>query len=117
MTDKATPMEAIDAFLNALRAELTNNPELTYRLLAALPTNIQFDAAKASKFLSPIELVAGKTNAQAAAALEAFSAAQLRKMTTEAHLASSNELKSIKKDELIDLIIVRASRKIAERSS
>jgi len=117
MTDKASPMEAIDAFLHALRSELANNPELTYRLLAALPSEIHFDAGQASKFISPIEIVAGKSKAQASAGLEAFTAAQLKKMATEAHLATTADLKSKSKDDLIDLIVERAQRKISERSS
>jgi len=117
MTDKASPMEAIDAFLHALRSELANNPELTYRLLAALPPEISFDTGEASKFLSPIEIVAGKSIAQASAALEAFSTTQLKKMAIDAHLATSTDLKSLRKDDLIDLVAERALRKISERSS
>lgn len=117
MTDKASPLEAIDAFLHALRTELAHNPELTYRLLASLPPEIHFDAGEASKFLSPIEIVAGKSFAQASAALEAFTSAQLKKMTIDANLATTADLKSVRKDDLIDLIVNRAQRKIVERSS
>ena len=117
MTNKTTPMEAIDAFLEILRKEFASNPELTYRVLAALPTEVQFDSGEASKFVSPIEIVANKSDAQAAAALEAFTTAQLKKMSREANLTSADELKSSKKDDAIDLIIERARRKIAERSS
>ena len=117
MSQHASPMEAIDAFLQALRTELANNPELTYRLLTALPTEVHFDPGEASKFLSPIEIVAGKSNAQACAALEAFTAAQLKKMASDANLATSTDLKSKSKDSLIDLIIERSQRKISERSS
>lgn len=117
MTDKPTAMEAIDSFLNALRSELAHNPELTYRLLAALPTDIHFDANEASAFLSPIEIVAGKSRAQSCAALEAFTSAQLKKMAVDAHLASTGDLKSLRKDDLIDLIVERSQSKIAERSS
>ncbi len=117
MTEKPTAMEAIDSFLNALRSELAHNPELTYRLLAALPTDIHFDANEASAFLSPIEIVAGKSRAQSCAALEAFTSAQLKKMAVDAHLASTGDLKSLRKDDLIDLIVERSQSKIAERSS
>lgn len=117
MPNKITPMEAIDAFLDTLRSEFANNPELTYRVLSALPTEVQFDSGEASKFVSPIEIVAGKTDAQAAAALEAFTTAQLRKISQSAYLTSADELKSLKKDDVIDMIIARARRKISERSS
>lgn len=117
MTDKPSALEAIDSFLNALRSELRHNPELTYRLLASLPTEIHFDAAEASTFLSPIEIVAGKSYPDSCAALEAFTSKQLRQMAVDANLAASSDLKSLRKDELLDLIIRRSQSKISERSS
>lgn len=117
MTDTNTELDALDAFLDALRAEFRSNPELSYRVLKALPTNIHFDAATASKFANPIELVAGKSDEDARASFNGFSLAQLKLIATSNNIATSLDLKGLKQDQVLDLIIERCQRKIRERTS
>ncbi len=108
-------MEAVDAFLDALRRELHANPELTYRVLKALPTNVHFLTADAVKFVNPIELIADQPREAAIERLDGFTLAELKKMAQGANLATSTDLKGLSKDQVQDLMISRISAKISER--
>ncbi len=117
MTDQHDPMEAIDKFLGALRAELAANPEMTYRILKALPVNVSFEAADAGNFVNPLELISQHGADKTREMLHGFKAADLKKMARRVNLASSTDMAKLPVEDLVDLIINRASRKIAERSS
>ncbi|MEM7327216.1 MAG: hypothetical protein AAF437_00675 [Pseudomonadota bacterium] len=108
-------MEAIDGFLEALRRELHSNPELTYRVLKALPTQVHFLTQDAVKFVNPIELIADQPKEVALERLDGFTPAELKKMAQGANLASSTDLKGLTKDQILDMMISRAQAKINER--
>ena len=107
--------EAVDAFLDALRRELRDNPELTYRLVKALPTDVHFLGKDAIKFVNLIELIGDHSIDVAAARLDGFSLAELKKMAQAANLATSLDMKGLEKDALITMVINRTKAKIAER--
>lgn len=117
MTDQHDPLEVIDKFLGALRSELAANPEMAYRIIKALPVSVTFEAAEMAEVINPLELISQNGADQARDQLQAFKPADLKKMARRINLASSTDMARMTKDDLIDLIISRGTRKIAERSS
>lgn len=107
--------EAVEAFLDALRRELRANPELTYRLVKALPTDVHFLGKDAVKFVNLIELIGDHSTDVAAARLDGFALAELKKMAQAANLATSLDMKGLDKDALVAMVINRTKAKIAER--
>ena len=110
-----TPFEAIDGFLDALRNEFRSDPELTYRVLKALNVTVEFDSAEAVKFVNPIEIIGESNDVVAEARLNGFTLAQLKKMAQGANLATATDLKGLKKDGVIAVLIKRGREKIKER--
>lgn len=117
MTDQHDPLEVIDKFLGALRAELAANPEMTYRIIKSLPVSVSFDAAETVNFVNPLELISQNGIEKAREMLLAFKPADLKKMAQRVNLASSADMARLSVDDLVALIIDRGSRKIAERTS
>nr|WP_070960562.1 hypothetical protein [Hyphomonas sp. Mor2] len=117
MTDQYDPLEVIDNFLGALRSELAANPEMAYRIIKALPVNVTFEAADMAEIVNPLELISQNGTERAREQLLAFKPADLKKMARRINLASSTDMNRLSKEDLIDLIISRGARKIAERSS
>ena len=117
MADHDDPLEAIDKFLGAIRAELAANPEMAYRIVKSLPVNVNFEAAELTNFVNPLELIASNSEDKARELFYAFKLADLKKMARRVNLASSTDVAGLKNDELIDLIMDRGTRKIAERST
>jgi len=107
--------EAVDAFLDALRRELRDNPELTYRLVKALPTDVHFLGKDAVKFVNLIELIGDHPVEVAAARLDGFSLAELKKLAQAANLATSLDMKGLDQEALVSMLISRTKAKIAER--
>lgn len=117
MTDQHDPMEVIDKFLGALRSELAANPEMTYRIIKALPVSVNFEAADMVEIVNPLELISQHGSEKARELFHAFKPAELKKMARQVNLASSTDMARLSQDDLIDLLISRGSQKIAERSS
>ncbi|MCR9079569.1 MAG: hypothetical protein NXH78_10760 [Hyphomonadaceae bacterium] len=117
MTDQHDPMEVIDKFLGALRSELAANPEMTYRIIKALPVSVNFEAADMVEIVNPLELISQNGSEKARDLFHAFKPADLKKMARRVNLASSTDMARLSKDDLIDLLISRGAQKIAERSS
>ena len=117
MTDQHDPLEVIDKFLGALRSELAANPEMTYRIIKALPVSVSFEASDMVELVNPLELISQNGSDKARELFLAFKPAELKKMARRVNLASSTDMARLSQDDLIDLIISRGARKIAERSS
>ena len=117
MTDHNDPLDVIDKFLGALRSELAANPEMTYRIIKALPVDVRFEASEMVNFVNPLELISENGADLAREKLYAFKLAELKKMARRVNLASSTDMASLSIDDLIDLMVDRGSRKIAERTS
>lgn len=117
MTDQHDPLEVIDKFLGALRSELAANPEMTYRIIKALPVSVSFEAAEMTDIVNPLEIISQNGTEKARELFAAFKPAELKKMARRVNLASSTDMARLSLDDLIDLIISRGSQKISERSS
>ncbi len=117
MTDQHDPLEVIDKFLGALRSELAANPEMTYRIIKALPVSVSFDASEMVDLVNPLELISQHGAEKARDLFQAFKPAELKKMARQVNLASTTDMARLSQEDLIDLIISRGARKIAERSS
>lgn len=117
MTDQNDPLEVIDKFLGALRSELAANPEMAYRIIKSLPVSVSFEASEMVEIVNPLELISQNGADKARELFHAFKPAELKKMARRVNLASSTDMARLSQDDLIDLIISRGTRKIAERSS
>ena len=117
MTDQTDPMEAIDKFLGALRAELAANPEMAYRIVKSLPVSVSFESSETANFINPLELISEHGAEKAREMMFSFKLAELKKMALRVNLASSTDMNGLKIDEIIQLMVDRGVRKIAERST
>ena len=112
-----TPAEALTDFLEVLRREFESNPELAHRAVKALGASIELRGSDAAKALNPLELVHHKGAEEARTTLSTFSISELKKIATTSNLATSIDLKNKDSEAIVQLIVSRASNKIAERGA
>lgn len=117
MTDQNDPLDVIDKFLGALRSELAASPEMTYRIIKALPVDVSFEASEMVNFVNPLEIISQNSEEKAREQLYAFKLPELKKMARRVNLASGPDMAKLSIDDLIDLMISRGKRKIGERTS
>lgn len=120
MTDSPTEtdaLEALDQFLDALRQEFRSNPDMAHRVVKALGATVVFDGKLAATLINPKELVASMPEGDARAQLMALSSADLKAIAKTHNLGSAVDVKGKSKEELVDLVYVRAARKISERQA
>ena len=110
-----TPEDALNDFLDLLRREFNNDPELAYRAVKALGVKVELRGSKAADVLNPLELVHKEGADGARETLRSFSAAELKKIAKNNNLASPVDMKSLDDAGLIEMIMTRAANKIAER--
>jgi len=109
------PEDALSDFLELLRREFNSDPELAYRAVKALGVKVELRGAKAADVLNPLELIAADGADGARQTLRSFSTAELKKIAKNNNLATSIDMNGRDESGLIDLILTRATNKIAER--
>ncbi|MEL7108118.1 MAG: hypothetical protein AAGL99_02535 [Pseudomonadota bacterium] len=112
-----TPSEALGDFLEVLRREFEANPEFAHRAVKALGADIELRGTEAAKAINPVELVYNKGADGARVTLSSFSVSKLKKIATNANLATSFDLKNKDSEEIVELIVSRAKNKIGERGA
>lgn len=119
MTDQNSPdaFEALDRVLEEIRREFRDNPEFAHRVVKALGAEVFFSADLASTLVNPIELVAKKSAEEVQVVLDAMSLAELKKLVKTWQLGSAVDLSGKSKEEVMEMIAVRARRRLAARSS
>ncbi|MEO0881140.1 MAG: hypothetical protein AAFY34_00285 [Pseudomonadota bacterium] len=108
---------ALDRFFDEMRMEIRTNPDLAHRLVKALGASVTFESALSTKLLNLRELAGTTDEATFRSTLEALSLAQIKSVLKSNNLASSIDLKALKKPDLIDLAYVRALAKVNEKRS
>lgn len=115
--NSADAFEALDRVLEEIRREFRANPEFAHRVAKALGAEVFFSSDLASNFINPIELVAAKSAEDVKITLDAMGLGDLKKLVKNWQLGSAVDLNGKSKDEVIEMIEVRARRKLAARSS
>jgi len=112
-----TPTEFLDRIFDVIREEAQANPAFAARLVKAAGGEVSFPARAAVQVLNPIE-IASKGGAEAVRrAFEGFEAVELRQLLKEHGLASAIDVRSRSKRDLLDMLAVRATARMASRSS
>lgn len=110
-----TAAEALDDFLEVLRREFHDNPEFALRAVKALGATIEFRGENAAVLINPLELLETQGQEATVETLNSFSAAELKKIAKTHNLATSIDLKGQTADQIVELLIRRATQKISER--
>ena len=106
---------ALDRFFDALREETRSNPELAHRLVKALGAEVTFESALAPKLVNPVELAGTRDEAKFRATFEKMTLAQIKSVLKNTNLASTVDVKGLKKPELIDMAYARAAARVVEK--
>ncbi|MEO1321896.1 MAG: hypothetical protein AAFV59_02710 [Pseudomonadota bacterium] len=110
-----TPAEALDDFLEVLRREFHDNPELALRAVKALGGTIEVRGQNAAAAVNPLELVETQGEEAATQTLSSFSTSELKKIAKNHNLATAIDLKGRNERAMVELLVRRASNKISER--
>lgn len=110
-------LDALDRFLEELRREFRANPEFAHRVVKSLGAEVVFEGKLAAKLLNPRELVSGKPEEIARATLSALSLTELKALAKTNNLATSVDVKGKTKEDLVDMVYMRALAKAQERNS
>ena len=113
----ADAFDALDRVLEEIRREFRANPDFAHRVVKALGADVYFSADLAATLINPVELVATKTADEVKAVLEAMSLGDLKKMVKTWQLGSQTDLAGKSKEEVMDMIEVRARRRLESRMS
>jgi len=106
---------ALDRFFDELRMEVRANPDLAHRLVKALGAEVTFESAQAAKLLNARELAGTASEATFRSTLDALTLAQIKAVLKANNLASSVDMKGVKKPDLIDMAYQRARAKADEK--
>lgn len=107
--------DALDRFLDVLRREIRDNPELAQRLVEAIGAEVSFDAEHAADLFSPVATYAEEGEAGVRRIAESLADADLRAVLKRCNLATPVDMKGRSGPELVDLLVRRAGDKLAER--
>lgn len=110
-------VDALDDFLDVLRREFRDNPEFAMRAVKALGGRVEFRGENAADLVNPLALVQAEGRSAASQSLATFSITELKKIAKNRGLATSVDLKGRTHTDVVELIVNRSERKIAERKS
>lgn len=119
MTDlqSADAFDALDRVLEEIRREFRANPDFAHRVVKALGAEVLFSADLAATLINPVELVAKKTPDEVHNTLDAMSLTDLKKMVKTWQLGSAVDLSGKSKEDVVEMIKVRAQRRLDSRMS
>lgn len=105
----------LDRFFEEIRAEARGNPAFAARLVRALGGEITFAERDKIVIAAPLEIAAAGGQAALRDTFGTLDAAGLRKVLRTANLASSVDVRGRTAEELLDLLVRRATAKMDER--
>ncbi|MEM9740481.1 MAG: hypothetical protein AAF829_11485 [Pseudomonadota bacterium] len=109
--------EFLDRLFDVIRDEARANPAFAARLVKAAGGQVTFTERDKVAVLNPLEVAAeGGPNA-VRSAFETLDPLQLRTLLKEHNLASAIDVRSRGKADLLDMLAVRATARVASRSS
>ena len=119
MSEHQSPdaFEALDRVLEEIRREFRANPEFAHRVVKALGADVFFSADLAPTLINPVELVATKSPDDVQSTLANMSLSDLKKMVKAWQLGSPVDLSGKSQEEVVDMIQVRAKRRLDARTS
>lgn len=111
------PTEFLDKLFDVIRDEARSNPAFAARLVKAAGGHVTFESKDKVAVLNPLEVAAqGGPNA-VRSAFESLDAVELRAVLKEHNLASAIDVRSRGKADLLDMLAVRATARVASRTS
>jgi len=112
-----SPTEFLDRIFDVIREEARANPSFAARLVRAAGGEVTFEASDTKRVLNPLEIAASGGPSAVKTAFERLDAVALRQVLKEHNLASGVDTRSRSKAELLDMLAVRATARVASRSS
>ncbi|MEL6568384.1 MAG: hypothetical protein AAFQ22_08205 [Pseudomonadota bacterium] len=112
-----TPTDFLDRLFDVIRDEARANPAFAARLAKAAGAQITFAETEKAVVLNPLEVAAEGGANSVRAAFESLDVVALRALLKEHNLASAIDVRSRGKADLLDMLAVRATARVASRSS
>lgn len=111
------PTEFLDKLFDVIREEARSNPAFAARLVKAAGGHVTFESKDKVTVLNPLEVAAqGGPNA-VRSTFESLDAVELRAVLKEHNLASAIDVRSRGRADLLDMLAVRATARVASRTS
>lgn len=114
---RLTPVEYLDRFFDELRSEVRSNPKLAARLVKALGGNVVFEDEVKAEVVNPYALASSGPKARFLSVFGSMKAAEIRRVLKDNNLATRIDMTGKSIDQLVEMLYVRASSKVRERSS
>lgn len=114
---RLTPVEYLDRFFDELRSEVRSNPKLAARLVKALGGNVVFEDEVKAEVANPYALASSGPKARFLSVFGSMKAAEIRRVLKDNNLATRIDMTGKSIDQLVEMLYVRASSKVRERSS